>query len=584
MMERRVVGEREKMNPMTIGEAFKRQALLNPHKPALFFLGTSYEYIRILNWAKAVASSLKKMGIRPGERVMIYLPNSPQWVIAWLGTLMAEGVCVPVTPIYTPRDLHYIATDSGAKAIFSMDTNYGYVTQVKEATNIETVIYTNLADLLPLWKRAIGWLLDKVPRGKVTREKGSVTFVSLLKDTEGLEKLNQQESEWEREAEILYTGGTTKFPKGVPITHRLFLESAEEQLRVGDLLISPGTNVVVQGAPLFHILGQIFGMGPLCLRGDSVILLPRVNLDGMMEAIRTHRALSIFGVPALYRMILEHDRLDKYDLSSLKYCFSGGDVMPPEVANRWKQRFGVPIYQGYGATETVGGVSLSIPTDKTPPHSIGRVLPNKVVKIVDPETLEEVEKGTAGELLVHSEPMVRSYWNKPEETREAFVEIEGKLWYRTGDIVRMDEEGYLYFVDRTVDTIKHKGYRVSASEVEAVLQEHPAVIGACVVGVPDPRVGERIKALVVLKQDIKGLSAYELIRWCRERLAPYKVPQHIEFRDMLPKSKVGKLLRREVRGEERKRLEKGRWEDVLEEDKGGSTFDSQERANSEHGR
>ena len=165
--------------------------------------------------------------------------------------------------------------------------------------------------------------------------------------------------------------------------------------------------------------------------------------------------------------------------------------------------------------------------------------------------------GEPGELLVSSEHMVRGYWNKPEETAACFIEREGRLWYRTRDIVRIDEEGWLFYLDRSVDTIKHKGYRVAASEVEAVLQEHPAVIAACVVGVSDERVGERIKAFVVLKEDIKGVSAYELIRWCRERLAPYKVPQYIEFRDMLPKSKVGKVLRRELRAEERKKLENG---------------------------
>jgi long-chain acyl-CoA synthetase len=161
--------------------------------------------------------------------------------------------------------------------------------------------------------------------------------------------------------------------------------------------------------------------------------------------------------------------------------------------------------------------------------------------------------------------MVQSYWNKPEETAQAFVQLDGRLWYRTGDVVSMDAQGYLTFVDRTVDTIKHKGYRVSASEIEAVLQEHPAVVGACVVGVPDPAVGERIKAFVVLKSDVKGMTGYELITWCRKRLVSYKVPQYIEFRDMLPKSKVGKLLRREVRSEERKRQEKGKWDGALDE-------------------
>ena len=183
------------------------------------------------------------------------------------------------------------------------------------------------------------------------------------------------------------------------------------------------------------------------------------------------------------------------------------------------------------------------------------MVPSKRIKLVDPNTLEPVKQGEPGELLVNSDLMVQSYLNKPEETAASFVEIEGRKYYRTADVMSMDEEGNLYFVDRTVDTIKHKGYRISASEVEAVLQEHPAVIGACVVGIPDEKVGERIKAYVVLKEDIKGITGYDLIKWCRKQLVSYKVPQYIEFRDMLPKSKVGKLLRREIRDEEKRRAE-----------------------------
>jgi len=190
-----------------------------------------------------------------------------------------------------------------------------------------------------------------------------------------------------------------------------------------------------------------------------------------------------------------------------------------------------------------------------PPGSIGKALSIKRIKIVDELTGEEVKEGEAGELLVSSEHMVDRYWNKEEETKEAFVVMDGLAWYKTGDIVRKDEQGFFYFVDRTADTIKHKGYRVSSSEIEAALQDHPAVLAACAVGIPDEKVGERIKAFVVLKQDVKGITGYDLIRWCRDRLASNKIPHYIEFRDMLPKSKVGKLLRRELRREERKRHE-----------------------------
>jgi long-chain acyl-CoA synthetase len=188
--------------------------------------------------------------------------------------------------------------------------------------------------------------------------------------------------------------------------------------------------------------------------------------------------------------------------------------------------------------------------------------------VTDPQTLAVLPRGEAGELLVHSDPMVRAYWNKPEETAGAFVTLEGKLFYRTSDMVVLDEQDFLFFVDRTVDTIKHKGYRVSASEIEAVLQEHPAVIESCVVGIPDPKVGQRIKAIVVLKKDIKGITGYDLIKWARERLVSYKIPQYIEFRDMLPKSKVGKLLRREVRTGEHKRQEKDEKSDAVMKDSG----------------
>ncbi|MBI5443417.1 MAG: AMP-binding protein [Deltaproteobacteria bacterium] len=541
---------------MDIFQAFKARAEARPRAAAIYYLGTRYTYGQVLAWALAFAGSLERMGVGAGDRVLLYLPNCPQWVVAWLGTLARGAAAVPIAPIYTARDIAYIAGDSGAGAIVCTDTNYGYVAEVAAEGRLRHVVHTNLADLLPWGKRAFGHLFDRLPTGRVAAGAAAVAFRSCL----GAPQTAAVPPQGDGLAEILYTGGTTRHPKGVPITHRLFLESAAPQLRVADPLIAPGENVILQGAPLFHILGQVFGLGALCLYGDALILLPRVNVDALMDAVARHRATSIFAVPAMYRMVLEHDRLDQYDLGSLRYCFSGGDVLPPELGRRWQERMGKRIYQGYGATETIGGVSLSPVDREVPTESMGLPLPHKRILIAEPDGFSPVEPGAPGELLVGSDPMVDTYWNKPEETREAFVRMDGTVWYRTGDIVSQDREGFLYFVDRTVDTIKHKGYRVSASEIEAVLQEHPAVIAACAVGVPDPNVGERVKALVVLKGDVKGLSGNDLIRWCRERLASYKVPQYIEFRDMLPKSKVGKLLRREVRGEEKKRREKGKWE------------------------
>ncbi len=534
-------------------QVFKSVAEARGSHTALIYLGSRFTYQWVANMAERLAAALSKLQAGNGRKVMLYIPNSIQWVVAWLGILRAGGISVPITPIYTPHDLKYIATDSDAETIICADTNYGYVRKVLDDTPLQRVIIVKTADLLPWWKRGFGYLFDVVPHGAVSYAPNVYSFRKLIRayrspSVGGLPAA----AGGSQSAEILYTGGTTKYPKGVPISHDLFLVSALEQIRVSAPLFAAEDNVIMGNAPLFHILGQTCSLATL-LVGGTLLVQPRINLDATFDAIQRFRAKTMIGVPALYRMILEHDRLDHYDLRSVDYWYSAGDVLPVEVGNRWKEMFGKPIYQGYGATETCGGVSMCPADKQNPPRSVGRIVASKDVKIVDPASLEPVEVGEPGELLVSSPQMVTAYLNKPEETRSSFIELDGRLWYRTADIMRMDPDGNLYFVDRTIDTIKHKGYRVSASEIESVIQEHPAVISVCVVGIPDEKVGQRIKAFVVLKGDIKGITGYDLIKWCRKMLASYKVPQYIEFRDMLPKSKVGKLLRREIRDEEQRR-------------------------------
>ena len=546
-------------NGCNIYSVFEQAAEKRASHTAVIYLGTRYRYDMVRDYAERFAASLVDLGVRPGERVIIYLPNSIQWVVCWIGILRAGAVCVPITPIYTPQDLSYIANDSGAGTIICADTNFGYVQKVLAESGLKRVIFARMDDLLPLYKRCFGRMFDVVPKGKVIRDKNIFNIRSLLKKHKDI-RLPDIPDQGEKTAEILYTGGTTKFPKGVPINHRLFLVSALEQLRLSEPLIPIEENLILGNVPLFHILGQACGLAAL-LKGGSLLIQPRVNMDAMLDVIGRFRARSMIGVPTIYRMILEHERINQYDLSSVDFWFSAGDVLPLEVSNRWKEKFGKTIYQGYGATETCGGVSMCPVGLDNNSRTVGRVLPSKEIKIVDSLSLEPVAPGKPGELIVRSEHMVTEYLNKPEETRFSFIRQDGLTWYRTSDIMSMDDSENLYFVDRTVDTIKHKGYRVSASEIEAVLQEHPAVIGSCVVGVPDEKVGERIKAYVVLKDDIKGITGYDLIKWCRASLVAYKVPQYIEFRDMLPKSKVGKLLRREIRDEERRRAgaqDKGR--------------------------
>jgi long-chain acyl-CoA synthetase len=542
------------MSSDLIYKQFKKACSDSSGKTALIYLGKRYTYLQLRETVETLAENLHALGIRKGDKAIIYLPNCPQWVIAWLALLRSGALAIPISPIYTPADLIYMANDSGAETIFCLDTNFGYVDQAFPETALKRVVVTNVADLIPWPKRLIGHGFNKIPKGKFDSGKNVFSFRRLLK-RKGIGSLPSFEGESDEIVEILYTGGTTGVPKGVPLSNVVILEGVAERRLVDERYIPKGGDVVVQGGPLFHVLGQAMGLGAL-LSGDTLILLPRFNMDGLMDHIQRYKALSFFGVPTMYRMILEHDRVDHYNLGSLKFCFCGGDVLPMDIAERWLKKFGMPLYQGYGTTETCGRVAHTPMGEKAPAGSAGKITPLQKVKLVDSDTLEPVPSGEPGELLVSSNHMVSAYWNKPEETARCFVQIDGRLWYRTRDIIHIDKDGWLFYKDRSADTIKHKGYRVAASEVEVALQEHPAVIAACVVGIPDEKVGERIKAFVILKEDVKGVSAYDLMKWCRDRLASYKVPQYIEFRDMLPKSKVGKLLRREMRAEAQKRLEK----------------------------
>lgn len=537
-----------------VSTRFERMCEKYPDRPAVIYLGEKFSYRRLKDLIDRFATSLVQLGIRKGDKVVIYISNSVQWVITFFAIQKIGATAVPVPPIYTSFEIEYMINDSGAETIVCLDTNFCYVKEIFSKTCLKRVIVTNLVDLLPLWKRTIGFLFDKIPRGNINKDKNVYSFNDMLKCPPN--RTDVQIDPRKDFAYILYTGGTTGFPKGVPGNHMgmtSYVNDITEDVTAGYLKEGSDTYIAIN--PLFHImaLGLFVAIG--LNYGNTTIIMPVPQVDAILQTIQKHKVRWFLGVPALYRMILENDRLDQYDLSSLKYCYCGGDVLPVEVSKRWKELFGLSIYQVYGSTEA-GHVTYSR-LDRNPElMSIGVPLKTRQCKVVDPNTLEPVPIGEIGELLVTSDYTVKNYWNKPEETRRSYVEIEGKIYYRMGDFVKQDEKGEIYYVERSADIIKVKAYRVSASEIEAVLQDHPTVIGACVVGVPDPKVGERIKAMVVLKEDARGVDASELTRWCRERLAPYKIPQYIEFRDMLPKSKVGKLLRREIREEERRRISK----------------------------
>ncbi len=525
-----------------------------PDNIALIFLGKKFTYKKLKELIDRFATALADLGVGYQDKVLVYIRNTPQWIIANFAIQKIGAVVVPISPIYTSAELKYMVKDAGVKTIICEDTNFGYVMAVDREVNFKNIIVTNIADLLPFYKRAIGFIFDRIPNGKVERKKNVYFFKELLKKYPPSPPKVEIDP-WKDFAYIMYTGGTTGFPKGVPGTHMTEVSYIKDVMNLFRDYIEEGKDRLIMINPLFHIMAKGFFIALGLNFGNTTILMPIPLVDAILREIERYKVKWMLGVPALYRMILENDRLDRYNLRSLKFCYCGGDVLPSEIFKRWIKVTGSPIYQVYGSTE-VGHLTYSKPDRFPSPKTVGFVLPSREILIVDPETLEPVKKGEVGELLVSSKFTPNKYWNKPEETKKSYVILNGKVYYRMGDFVRLNENGELEFVERTVDTIKYKGYRISASEIEAALQDHPSVMEACVVGVPDERVGERIKAIVVLKEDAKGVDGRELIKWCKERLAPYKIPHYVEFRDMLPKSKVGKLLRKEIRKEEERKFSK----------------------------
>ncbi|OGP33604.1 MAG: AMP-dependent synthetase [Deltaproteobacteria bacterium GWC2_65_14] len=531
---------------------FEESCRRYPDHTALVYLGERFRYSELHGLVDRFASGLLAIGVRPEERVLLYVRNCPQWVIANFAINKIGAVVVPVSPIYTSHELEYIVQDAEVSTVICLDTNYMYVREILGRTDLKRVIVTGLVDLVPFWKRAFGHLFDRIPVGKVQRSREIFTFREVLRRGRAAPPLIEIDPD-EDLAYIMYTGGTTGFPKGVVGNHAgevSYIRDMTDDVFHDHLL--EGGSTILMVTPLFHIMAKGFAIATAFDKGNTLVLMPFPEPDAILDAIQRFAVDWMLGVPALYRNLLESDRIDLYALDSLRYCFSGGDVLPAEVMNSWEQRCGVPIYQVYGSTE-VGHVTYS-PLDRRPsPKTVGKPLRSRKCIVIDPETEEPLPQGDVGELAVTSEHIVKRYWNKPEETERSYRTIGGETFYRTGDLVRFTGEGEIEFVERSADIIKYKGYRISASEIEAVLQDHPTVVGACAVGVPDDVSGERIKAIVVLKQDAKGVGSADLIRWCRRSLASYKVPSYIEFRDMLPKSKVGKLLRREIREEERRK-------------------------------
>ncbi|WP_027892632.1 long-chain-fatty-acid--CoA ligase [Calidithermus chliarophilus] len=512
-----------------------------PGNIALEFMGYHLKYEGLWSAARRFAQALRSLGVKEGERVAIMLPNCPQFVIAFYGTLAAGGVCVNVNPLYTPRELKHQLNDSGAETLVILDLLWPRYAEIAGEVGVKRVITTGIQDYLPFPKN----LLFPV---KARREKRWVnlppdpkrhSFKALLKEHPPLERPHLAKPD--DVALLQYTGGTTGLSKGAMLSHRNLVANTYQAISWYPAKEFEGKGVMLGAIPFFHVYGMTVAMNYGIAEAYKIVLLPRPEVKPCVEAIEKHGVTHFPGVPTLYVGFNNFPGIEKRKVGTVKVCISGSAALPVEVARRFEELTGGKLVEGYGLTEAAPCTHCNPVVGKRKVGSIGLPMSGVEAKVVGPD-LQELPPGEIGELAIRGPNVMLGYWNRPEETAKSIV-ID---WLLTGDIARMDEEGYFYIVDRKKDMIIAGGYNVYPREVEEVLYAHPAVQEAAVIGVADAYRGETVAAYVVLKPG-QVVTQEELDRHCRANLAAYKVPRIYEFRESLPKSMVGKILKRELR-------------------------------------
>jgi len=531
---------------ITLSEALKQSAQNFAENPAIIYFGKHISYHELDELVNKFAAALQDMGVKKGDRVGVQLPNIPQFVIAFYGALRAGAICVACSPLYKARELEHQLNDSGTETLVCMDTLYPIVREIRERTKLRNVITTSPRDYLPPLLRTLAPLKGI----KSHKCPGAMDFLAVMKKCgPNPRPVAVRPDEL---ALLQYTGGTTGVPKGAMITHRNLIANAA-QCEV-ELPIRRGIDINVTALPLFHIFGMTCAMNAPVLTGTTMLMIPDPrDPKAILSAITKSKATIFCSVPTMYVALINRPDIKKYDLSTVRACLSGAAPLPVEVQKKFEQLTGGRLVEGYGLTES-SPVSHVNPLDdpkKNRPGSIGIPVPDTEAKIVDLETgLRDLKTNEVGELVLKGPQVMQGYWNKPDETK---ITLKGG-WLFTGDIAKMDEDGYFYIVDRKKDMIDVSGLKVWPREVEEVLYEHPAVNEAAVIGIPDAYRGETVKAYVTLKPGYQGkVTEEDIIKFCKEKIANYKAPRLVEFRESLPKTLVGKILRRTLKEEESKK-------------------------------
>jgi fatty-acyl-CoA synthase len=514
-----------------------------PDKPFIVFYDTALTFAEFFDQAERVAGFLeRRCEVRKGDRVLLLMQNSPQFVIGYYGILRANAVVVPLNPMNLTQEILRYANDAGASTLIVSQELYPRIEPLLGKSGLKNVIVAAYSDYL---KQPTALALPEVvsaPRSEI-----AAAGVTLWKDAlaAGLEP-GPLTTGPDDLCVMPYTSGTTGVPKGCMHTHRTVMHTLVAGMRWFSM--APETTLMAV-APLFHVTGMQGGMnGPLFV-GNTLVMLLRWDRNVAAECVQRYRVASWTAVPTMIQDFFANPDIGKYDLSSIRRLSGGGAAMPAAVAQRLLD-MGVTYYEGYGLSETMAATHLN-PPERAKKQCLGIPIFGVDSRVVDPDTVRELPAGEVGEIITHGPQVFLGYWNKPEDTAQVFVDIDGKRFLRTGDLGRVDEDGYFFMVDRLKRMINASGYKVWPTEVESLMYQHPAILEACVIGTPDAHRGETVKAVIVPRPEWRSrIDAQQVIEWCRENMAAYKCPRIVEFVDSLPKSGAGKIMWRELQERE----------------------------------
>lgn len=530
----------------TLPELLAEMARRFPGRTATIFFKARLTYLQLNELVNRCAAGLQRMGVRKGDRVAIIIPNAPQFVVAYYGILRAGGIVVPCNPLYVARELQRQIKDSGARAIFTLSKFYPTVKEAQPGTPVEQILVTNIKEYFPPLLRLLFTWFKEAKEGHrvdISRDPAARWLQYFLATAPATPK--SADVGLDDTAVLLYTGGTTGTPKGAELSHRNIMVNA---VQTGTWFgAKDGEEVALSALPLSHSYGMTTAMNfPIACGGTMILIANPRDVKDVLGNAQRFRPTAYPGVPTMYVAINNHPEIGKYNLRSIKACISGGAPLPVEVQKRFQEITGARLVEGYGLSETSPVTHANPIYGENRIGTIGLPWPDTDARIVDVETgTQDMAAGETGELVIRGPQVMKGYWNKPEET--ALVLRDG--WLYTGDIARMDADGYFQIVDRKKDMIIAGGFNIYPREVEEVLYEHPKIKEAVAVGLPDPHRGETVKVYIVLKEG-QTATPEEITEFCQGKMAKFKVPTAVEFRQDLPKTMVGKILRRVLREEE----------------------------------